>query len=568
VQRSQRFLKVCLCLLAFATAQAGLCAEASPKPAIDYSAPDFTALKAAFTKAMEAIQTTRTTALVSLIQINLENSEVMLKEKSKTRNVTGMAVANNAKLIFEGILTNLNATGTVKLPVKVRRELETVVAEFATAGKKIDGDFDTARTVLQKDFLDRFRALAVKSRPDWKGDVVADEMKQEFQSWAEGKYDPVPALQTDKTGGGDKPSGSVAGALPEVLGSFGTARKWATIAHGRGVAMSMDVVAIPLGQMKTGTNAVQNTNPITGSNSRVEYQALYKYPQRPAVPIRLKSCAGKEGVEVIEWPSGDNDYNLTIRLVSAKYPSSHAFDLQVGADEGAAAFLNPDAAPEFDSAEIMKSIPPLFLSVATAPPGASVVVDGELVKDIKSPCRVPIPVGMHSVELALTGYVPMILSNEMFTTNRSVKWKFLPDPRVLSKTLSLSADVNQWYPTGVIVQKDSMITIRAEGEWSCGAKGEHCSADGYPASVPTYRHYADPALRQVPGANYGAFLARIGKESAPVVVGQATKIKAADRGLLYFDINEVTGKTARSDNTGELTIKVTIMPPEVLAPGR
>ena len=560
--------KCWLCLLVLVAAHAGFCGEGPPIPAINYSSPDFTSLKIAYAKSLEAIQATRTTALVRLLQVNIDNADLLLKEKSKTRNVTGMAVANHAKSIFDGILTNLNATGKVTVPGKVRRELETVLADFSTAAKKIDGEFDTGKTVLQKDTLEKFRAFGANTRPEWKGDAAMEEVKQEFQGWMEGKYDPVPALQVEHGAGGDKAGGSVKTVQPEVLGTSGSAGKWATIAHGRGLARSMDVITIQLAQMKTGTNIVESTNPIAGSNSRFEFHAFCLYPQHPGVPIRLKSCPGKEGVEVIEWPTAANDYNLTLRLVSSNYPSAHAFDLQVGADEGSSAYLNPAALPEGDPGEIMKSIPPVLLSVTTIPPGALVVVDGEPVKDMKSPCRVSVPVGTHTVEIMLSGYTSMSLTNEMFTTNRAVKWKFQPDPRVVSKSCSLSANVNQWYPTGVFVQKDSMITIKAEGEWSCGSKGERCFADGYPISVPTYRHYADPALRQVSNANYGSLLARIGKESSPVAVGQAARIKAADRGLLYFDINEAPGKTARNDNTGELTIRVTVMPPEVLTPGR
>jgi hypothetical protein len=162
----------------------------------------------------------------------------------------------------------------------------------------------------------------------------------------------------------------------------------------------------------------------------------------------------------------------------------------------------------------------------------------------------------------------MTLSNEMFSTNRTLKWKFVPDPRIMIKTSTLSADVNQWYPSGILIQNDVVIAVRADGEWSCGAKGERCSPDGYPTSVPTYRHYSDPALRQVADAPYGALLAKIGKDGIPMVIGRAARFKAAGKGMLYFDVNEVTGKTARSDNTGEVTLHLSIIPPEVLEPGR
>ena len=551
-------------LLVLSLALTGQCADMAKKPSVNYAGPDFTVARNAYNSSLEALQGTRTSALVRLLQVNVENAEVMLKEKTRTRNVTGMAVANNAKSIFEGALTNLSATGVMRIPEKVRRELESGMEEFKTAAQKIEGEFNTARTTLQTNSFDRFKALALQAGFDMKGEAAGETLKHDFQSWLEGKFESVAGAAAESGEGEAKVTESAKPALPAILASSGEAAKWVTVAHWQGVVRGMDVITIPLTQMQVGTNASEKANPIAGVDSHFEYQALFNFPKKSAVPVRLKRVSGKEGAEVLEWPSAGNDFTLSLRLVAPKYPSTHGFDLQVGVAEGGSVALFAGAAMEGAEGKI-EDAPPVFLAISTLPAGAAVMVDGALVKDSVSPCRVSLTNGTHTIELMLPGYLPMSLSNESVTANRTVKWKFLPDPRVISKSCSLSADVNQWYPSGIIVQPNSLIAIKADGEWSCGAQGERCSAAGYPASVPTYKHYEDPALRQVAHANYGALLARIAKDGPVIVVGQGTRIKAEGKGMLYFDINEVPGKAARSDNAGELTLRISIIPPEALA---
>lgn len=522
------------------------------------SGPEFKAVKETYSKGLAAIQMTRTGALVRLLQGNLETADQMLKEKSQSRNITGMAVARNARTIFENALTNLNTVGTFEFPPKVRRELEAMVQEAKSARQKIEDEAHAARSNLNSQCFDKYSALIVKSRPELAAESAREGLKLEFKTWLEEKEaeDMPPASSTNDAVGVTNAASVSSSAQPVVLGASGDAKKWVTVGRWKGSVASLEVVAISVAGMKIGTNRSESANIIAGVDSKFEYVAHYAFPTGAAVPVRLKSVPGQPGGEVVEWPSAGNDFTLSIRLSAPHYPSTHGFDLQVGVTgEG----LMPGAVLESSSGH-EEPVPPVSVGIVSQPPGASVWLDGVPVKEAKSPCRISVPVGAHSLELVLQGYESMTLSNEMFATNRTVKWTFRPDPRLVTKTCTVEADGNQWYPSGILVQNDTVIFIKAEGEWSCGSRGERCPAGGYSASVPTYRHYSDPALRQAADFNYGALLGRIGKDGAPFLVGPSTRLKATAKGMLYFDVNEVTGKVSRADNTGKLVVRVGIIP--------
>ena len=529
-----------------------------PAPPAPRTGPEFKAIKEACGKGLEAIQAKRTGALVRLLQVNLETADQMLKEKTQSRNITGMAVARNARTIFENALTNLNTSGTFEFPPKVRRELETLVQEARTARKKIEDEAHAARSNLTSQVFESYSALVIKSRPELGAESAREGLKLEFKTWLEEKEaETIPPPSAMDAAGGTNAAPGAGPAQPLILGASGEAKKWVTVGRWKGSVASLDVVAIPLAEMKIGTNRSEKANLIAGVDSKFEYVAHYAFPPGKAVPIRLKSVPGQPGGEVLEWPSAGNDFTLSIRLSAPNYPSTHGFDLQVGVTgEG----LIPGAVAESSSGR-EEPPPPVSVGIVTQPPGASVLLDGAPVGEAKSPCKITVPAGTHHVELVLQGHESMVLSNEVFTTNRVVKWTFRPDPRLVAKTCTLEADGNQWYPSGILVQNDAVLSIKAEGEWSCGARGERCQAGGYKASVPTYSHYADPALRQVAGFNYGALLGRIGRDGTPFLVGPSTRLKASGKGMLYFDVNEVTGKVARADNTGRLVVRIGMIPP-------
>lgn len=548
------------CVIAAVLAALAWGGAATPAQAGEKGLPE---IKEAYLAELQALQATRTGALVRLLELNLENAEVMLKDKTRTRNVTGMAVANNAKTLFDNTLSNLLVSGQVELPAKVRRELEPMVEAFKAAQAHVEEEYLASRKALQERLFEPYREAVARANPLLKKEAVE---RKDYETFLEARPAPPIPLATSAmvTNSGPVTSAVVAVAAsnqPAFWGSRGEARNWVTIARWEARVGSMDVITIPVTQMQPGSNKSSKPNPIAGMDSQFDYQLLFAYPTKGSFPVRLKSVAGRSAGDVVEWPGPGNEFVLTVRVTAQKYPSTHAFELQVGVTNAATASLFSGAALENAAGEEAES-PPVQVVFLTQPAGAAVTIDGVPQKEARTPCRLPVKPGAHTIELSLLGYEPVVLSNEMLTVSRTLQLKLHPDPRVVAKTVAVAADNRQWYPSGILIPSDAVVSVKAEGEWACGSKGERCVATGYPLTVPTYKHYADPALRQFPGANYGALLGRIGRDGAIFTIGSSVRFTATNHGMLYLDVNESTGTVARSDNSGTLTVHVGIIPQE------
>jgi hypothetical protein len=181
----------------------------------------------------------------------------------------------------------------------------------------------------------------------------------------------------------------------------------------------------------------------------------------------------------------------------------------------------------------------------------------------RTPCRIPVQRGSHTLGLTLPGYLPAELTNQVFASDRTINWAFQPDPRTIRKSFAVSATADRWVSEGVRVAKGDVISVEADGNWSCGPGKELCDAEGYPNSSAFVAYYKDPDTyrRQMPDARYGALLMRVGVDGPPMLVGKALRVAAPAAGLLYFDINEGTGNRFRQDNAGTVVLRLLVAPP-------
>jgi hypothetical protein len=330
----------------------------------------------------------------------------------------------------------------------------------------------------------------------------------------------------------------------------------------------LDVITIAVMEMQKGTNTRDHFNPISGENSKWEYVAAQVLAPASGMVFRLQRVPDRLGVEPVEWPLARNDHSLTIRVPASNVSTLPAFDLQValpGRDLGA---VFAGAAVETTVSE--KPLPPVTLSIQTVPPGAAVWVDNELLRESRTPCRVRIPGGRHALRLVLPGYVSVSVTNENFVADKTIKWAFQPDRRVVRKSLTVSAGADGWTTDGTRVGKGDAIAVEAEGNWSCGPDKEVCDALGYPNNDKFFRYYMDTTAhpRQFVGANYGALLMRIGETSRPLAVGRSLRVTAPEGGTLFFDINEGPGRKFRQDNASALILRLQVMPADTDAPPR
>jgi hypothetical protein len=282
---------------------------------------------------------------------------------------------------------------------------------------------------------------------------------------------------------------------------------------------------------------------------------------KPGMVFRIKRVGDRQGVDVLEWPTPGNNGTLTVRVRASGHGLSlHAFELQVAAPGQDLAAIFAGAAIEGGSGPPQ---PPVQASIFTKPAGASVAVDGNLIANAHTPCRIPLQRGRHAIDLSLAGYSPAHLTNLSFTADQTINWVFQPDPRTLRKSFAVSATADRWVSEGVRVNKGDIVTVEAEGAWACGSGKEVCDANGYPNNKTFAVYYKDPDThrRQMPDANYGALLMRIGADGPSVLAGTSLRYLAPDAGLLYFDINEGTGNRYRQDNAGTVVVRLTVAPP-------
>jgi hypothetical protein len=365
----------------------------------------------------------------------------------------------------------------------------------------------------------------------------------------------------------NKPSESTTN-LPPILASSGEADQWATVASWQGAMMGMDIISIPVAVSPVGTNSSRQFNPNSGQDSELTYIVHQQVAMQDGMLFRLKRIHFTNGVDLVEWPKRENGFQLVIRVKSTGlFPSYHAFDLQVSLPGGDLSKVVKGSTLE-GATPIAKPPPPLTLTLLTSPEGASVYVDNILQKQVNTPCRIPITKGDHSLGLALPGYAPLSVTNYSFTTNRTIRWTFLPDPRIQKKSITVSANATTWTPSDVTINKGDTLVIRAEGQWSCAPGKELCDANGYPNNAAFYRYYMDSASypRRTSTAGYGALVMRIGSDIKIHPVKKELRIIAPETGSIFLDVNESEDNKFRSDNTGTIVVNLTVIPSQPLLP--
>lgn len=525
---------------------------------------------------LEEIDKERKNALTALLNRHLGVVTEMLAERKKTRNTGGIAVATAGITIFESALTNLATYGKFSFPEKVRRELESSVSQCKSEAATIAANASNKRTTILAPTLEKLMTIASAMTPAMSADAkpaLESRLNEMLDAVMSAKSAPTPtALATPSATpvsntDTNKPAESTTN-LPPILASSGEADQWATVASWQSAMMGMDIISIPVADSPVGTNSSRQFNPISGQDSELIYIVHQKLAMQDGMLFRLKRINGTNGVDVVEWPKRENGFHLVVRAKSTGlFPSYHAFDLQVSLPGGDLSKVVRGATLE-GSTFVNKPPPSVVLTIITIPEGASVYVDRILQKQVNTPCRIPISKGNHSLGLALPGYEPLSVTNYSFTTNRTLRWTFQPDPRIQKKSITVSANAASWTPADITVNKGDTVIIRADGQWSCAPGKEPCDATGYPNNAAFYRYYMDSASypRRTATAGYGALVMRIGNDAKLQPVNKSLRLVAPETGPLFFDVNEGDEGKHRTDNTGAIVVNLTIMPSQPLLP--
>lgn len=398
---------------------------ASPLEAADLSTlpdtqtPEFSSIVTRYNSALSTARGKHVAAMTQHVKRYLDEAGEMLKEKRKARNTTGIAIATTASSIFEAALSNLTTTGTFELPAKIRRELENTIAEFNTGRSLIDAAFASEKTKLIKQFSDEFAAQILKASPALTSPDARAKMDERFLAMTSETQPPPskpgPAAKEGAPTSTNTDTNAAPGdtaATSAVIAESGASPSWTPVGTLTATIRSMEVLEIPLAEMRLGSNSISQFSAMSGSTLEILFCATQTNFTSPTTLYRLLRIPKYNEVSIMDWPSSANGYHLNLRTPSPeRVPFLVGFELQVSA-------LAPKPAA-----------PPkrlITLAIRSTPPGATVHIDGISQPNTVTPCNLKIPVGVHDFRLSLEGYQELVVTNYNFTVYREISWPFKP----------------------------------------------------------------------------------------------------------------------------------------------
>jgi hypothetical protein len=115
-------------------------------------------------------------------------------------------------------------------------------------------------------------------------------------------------------------------------------------------------------------------------------------------------------------------------------------------------------------------------------------------------------------------------------------------PPASGQTYTVSSQ-QQWHPTGIVLNRGEMFTVRATGEITIGGEGN-------PKASPAGAGRTDGA-NPLPGVQTGALIGRIG-DGQPFAIGTQTRLQAPATGQLFLGVND----SYLGDNQGTFQVDV------------
>ncbi len=540
-------------LAVFATSATAQGQDASRE--VNVYLPELQEVRSFYAAEKSKLEKERTEKLTVLLKEFVSKAEEMYNAMRRRGNIRGVAIAGKAKRLFEAALEEFEEKDSFKIEDQNREAIQKMIKACRTEKQSIISSHKEKLSDLESRAIEKFKSALDKldlslpeSRIDSKfAELLASSGQKDPQRGSE------PAGNTK-----EKPGGN-------VIAKTADASSWYSIIDYKIESYGMDVIPLPVFKPK-GSFDGRHSTPLLNKPSTWKMEVAHELPRRSDYDFRVVRKGKIKPFDIVEWPRKRNGWKLIVRTAHPdKGPSSiQGATLQAALPGGEMkVILSSEAVAEKGAGDDeTASLSTVEIPVVTKPQGAVIYIDGRLWrKDGKietTPCKVTMTEGKHAVRLSLEGYLDKTVRNYEAKEGAQIYWPFQKDPNIVMRKFRVSAGATT--STRIKVKKGSRIRVEAEGKWRCGSRGEMVGPDGYENNQKFYKYYlpGSDARKILRNANYGALLAKIGKNGKPVATGKKTEFTARSEGILYFEPNEPKEGGARTDNSGTLTVRVMI----------
>ncbi len=517
--------------------------------------PELQEVRSFYAAEKAELEKERTEKLTGLLQEFVSKAEEMYNAMRKRGNIRGVAIAGKAKRLFEAAIEEYKEKKSFKIEDQNREAIQKMIEACRTEKESINSYHKEKISSLESRAMEKFKSALDKLDLSLSESQIDSKFAELLASSGEKNSQPGSGPAGDTK---EKPDGNVIAKTAE-------ASAWYSVIDYQIESHGMDVIPLPVFKAK-GSFDGKHSTPLLNKPSTWKMEVAHKLPRRPDYEFRVVRKSKIKPFDVVEWPRKRNNWKLIVRTAHPdEGPSSiHGATLQAALPGSEMKdILSYEAVAETGSKGKEKAaVPTIEIPVVTKPQGAVIYIDGRpWRKDGKietTPCKVDMTEGTHAIRLSLEGYLDKTVRNYEAKEGAQIYWPFQKDPNIVMRKFRVSAGATT--STRIKVKKGSRIRVEAQGKWRCGSRGEMVGPEGYENNQKFYRYYlpGSNARKILKDANYGALLAKIGKNGKPVATGKKTEFTARSEGILYFEPNEPNEGDARKDNSGTLTVRVMI----------
>ena len=484
-----------------------------------------------------------------------EQAQQMQVKARKSGNVTAQAVARTAVKIATDAKAAIAKGEKPVFPENIRRELTEWADDFKRRLSTAEGARDAAFDAIKEEFGDLSEAVAAQE-----AEAVAD-----------------PA--DDAADGDDEPVPDVPPTISEE------AANWIPVAHVTITCGSLEMIGFPVIGV-TERKHTDGESPMTGEQYAIDWEPVNELVVGDGAPVFRATPENGREVDVTDWPSRANGYNIEVRVRPDPRGRPLSFLLEAG--EGTAEF-KPVAKPD-DGAGAAGAVAAeggdagdgepagevgggLFaiagekvrVRFESDPEGASVIIDGRPLSSggrmLATPFEAEIPVGaVKEITFRKRGFLDASYKDVTPAAGATLRGRLKPDARFIDKRVQVHSGSPSWQNTDVKVRKGQKISLSTLGKWQCGGD-KTADAIGYPNDDQCFEYYLDPKKypRVMVSENFGCMIVRVAPDGAPRAIHSLQTTFTADAdGTLSFDVNEA--KSARRDNHGSITVRIQVAP--------